>query len=318
MSGNSPSFLTLPLELRLEIYTHLLVLPPPPPPETLTTIYRCSHPYTASSSSSQLPASDPARSESTSEPEPTVHPQILRVNRQIHHEATPLLYTLNTFLAHPAAMTALPTLYSHHHQHHHHHPHSAPQSRTRSKTIPITTPPRLTNLITRWHVRLRLDAPPPPQAPWWDRAAVARAFTGAEALTLEIEWGAAVPGGAAAEVLRVFEGVRGVRRVRIAGAAGSGLEGYVAWLRARMMMRPGGNKEAAVGVRQEGKGRGWGGETDGEGLGWKVDGDEEQDGDELREDGNGNWDGDEDWDEEYVPADETERNMLRRWMLDYP
>jgi hypothetical protein len=43
-------------------------------------------------------------------------------------------------------------------------------------------------------------------------------------------------GGAGADVLRQFEGVRGVRRVRVKGSV-PGFEGYVGWLRRRMMMR---------------------------------------------------------------------------------
>jgi hypothetical protein len=41
-------------------------------------------------------------------------------------------------------------------------------------------------------------------------------------------------GGTSADVLRQFEDVRGVRRVRVKGSV-PGFEGYVAWLVRRMM-----------------------------------------------------------------------------------
>ncbi|KAH6854337.1 hypothetical protein B0I37DRAFT_388407 [Chaetomium sp. MPI-CAGE-AT-0009] len=92
MPRNPPTFLTLPAELRLEIYTYLLVLPPPPPRETLQVTYRCS--YAASPLGSSLTKTNG---------KPTLYPQILRVNSQIYHEALPVLYSQNTFSAHPVA-----------------------------------------------------------------------------------------------------------------------------------------------------------------------------------------------------------------------
>ncbi|KAG7288715.1 hypothetical protein NEMBOFW57_005071 [Staphylotrichum longicolle] len=49
MPHQPPTFLTLPLEIRLEIYAELLVLPPPAPVETQQATYRCSYSYSYSS-----------------------------------------------------------------------------------------------------------------------------------------------------------------------------------------------------------------------------------------------------------------------------
>lgn len=70
-------FLTLPLELRLQIYSYLLHLPPPTPLSS-----------------------------------PTIHAPILLTNHLIHAEATPLLYAENTFIAHPSMLTSFPRLRS--------------------------------------------------------------------------------------------------------------------------------------------------------------------------------------------------------------
>ncbi|KAK4242539.1 hypothetical protein C8A03DRAFT_40189 [Achaetomium macrosporum] len=206
MPRDRPTFLTLPLELRLEIYTHLLVLPPPPPPEKQQPIYRCSH------------ACSP-----TSEEKATIHTQILLVNHQTNREATPLLYTLNTFTAHPTLLTAAPTL-------RHHAVYRWPS------TKPIRNS-KWTKLIRKWHLRVRVDSAAPPP---WDRGQVAAAFSHAEELTLDLWSGTlsvgmeSVGAGGGADVLRLFEGVRGVRRVRIAGMV-AGLEGHAKCLTGKMM-----------------------------------------------------------------------------------
>jgi hypothetical protein len=80
-------------------------------------------------------------------------------------------------------------------------------------------------------------------------------------------------GSAGADVLRQFEGVRGVRRVRVKGSV-PGFEGYVGWLRRRMMMM------RVTGSVGEGGGAG----------------------DEAEEE------------EEYVPVDEAERRRLSGWV----
>ncbi|KAH8663981.1 hypothetical protein BX600DRAFT_436556 [Xylariales sp. PMI_506] len=70
-----PTFLTLPVELRLEIYDLLLTVQAP-----------------------DLSCISP------------VHPQILSVCHQTHEEALPFLYRGNMFYAHPSLLTSFPRL----------------------------------------------------------------------------------------------------------------------------------------------------------------------------------------------------------------
>ncbi|ETS80130.1 hypothetical protein PFICI_07659 [Pestalotiopsis fici W106-1] len=74
-------FLSLPLEMRWEIYTYLLFLVDP--------INTAGHSHPSN---------------------PKVYPQILSVCRQTHWEAHEMLYRLNTFLAHPSLLTSFPRL----------------------------------------------------------------------------------------------------------------------------------------------------------------------------------------------------------------
>ncbi|KAK3327383.1 hypothetical protein B0T19DRAFT_161616 [Cercophora scortea] len=184
-TNQKPSpFLTIPLELRLEIYTHLLTLPPSPVATTKQTL----------------------------------HPAILSANHQTHAEALPILYTNNTFLAHPHNLTSTPQLLP---------------------TLPPITSPTNLPLVRRWRLRVRLDALPPPT---WTAATLSAAFTGADELILEL-WQGAFFVAAGTVVLRLFEGVRGVRRVRftgIGGGDGFGFGRYLAWL-ARAMRKPKGS-----------------------------------------------------------------------------
>lgn len=158
MPRSPPTLLTLPVELRLEIYTHLLVLPPPPPLETQQTICRCSY------------SSSPPQTPSQPDNKPRLYPQILAANTQTNHEATPILYTHNTFAAHPVHLTASPTLYHPYYSH--------------NKPVPTTNPPnQITpkNEIKKWRLRLRLDS-----IPQWDKPTIAAAFSHAHELTLDV------------------------------------------------------------------------------------------------------------------------------------
>ncbi|KAL6700105.1 hypothetical protein J3F84DRAFT_362709 [Trichoderma pleuroticola] len=85
-SSSTPKvgFMSLPLELRFQIYNHLLSIPPRP-----------------KSSSHHL---------SSSVPSDHVHPAILLANRQINWEATPFLYSSNMFVAHPTLLATFPRL----------------------------------------------------------------------------------------------------------------------------------------------------------------------------------------------------------------
>ncbi|KAI0123018.1 hypothetical protein BJ170DRAFT_122428 [Xylariales sp. AK1849] len=84
----TPTFLTLPLELRLEIYTQLLRLPSR---GAAKPGFHSGHPTPGTGTS-------------------TIHPQILSACRQTHVEALPLLYRLNTYTAHPSLLASFPRL----------------------------------------------------------------------------------------------------------------------------------------------------------------------------------------------------------------
>lgn len=222
-----PTFLTLPLELRLEVYKHLLTVPPPPSIRDQPTIYRCSW---AASSLAVHPA-------------PKLYPQILRVNSQVNAEATPLLYGHNTFVL---SKSNLPSLF------------------VPCGDYPPVTTPRLAALIRRWHLRLRMDPPaalrqpsrprpqsqsqpqpgpesPPPAEPEPETSPldIPATFSHAEDLTLDLWRGTSgFLFGVGADVLRPFEQVRGVRRVHVESMV-YGFEGYVSWLAGVMKSREG-------------------------------------------------------------------------------
>ncbi|KAF3770741.1 hypothetical protein M406DRAFT_223448, partial [Cryphonectria parasitica EP155] len=178
-------FLDLPLEIRQQIYTYLLIYPPPDPHSLLR------HPQNTSSS---------------------LHPAILSVSRQIHIEALPYLYAHNAFDCHPSLLTIFPRLYD-------------PGRRTYPRVSEGTCPG--VRLIRRWYLTARLDC-----GPFWDAETIAGAFSRAEELTVEVRQNIFL--GCGGDVLRLFDGVRGVRRVKIWGST-TGLEGYVRWLEAAMM-----------------------------------------------------------------------------------
>lgn len=183
-------FLDLPFEIREQIYNHLLILPSHDSPANQN------NPNNTNTSLSLL------------------HPAILSTCHQIHLEALPILYSKNTFQCHPKLLTSFPRL-------HYTPPRSGPGAGPR-KQLTATTCPGV-GLIRRWYLHARLDC-----GPFWDAATVAAALTGAEALELEV-WQTMFRGDCGTEVLRRFEGVRGLRRVRVWGST-TGAEGYVAWL----------------------------------------------------------------------------------------
>ncbi|KAI1106053.1 hypothetical protein F4804DRAFT_69779 [Jackrogersella minutella] len=186
-----PCLLTLPLELRLEILSYLLVLPTSTPP--------------------------PSQSFSKHSPPPpprSLHPAVLRCSKQLHLEALPLLYRHNTFQAHSTLLTALPRL--------------------RRAYDPVLSD-RLAALIARVHVCVRLDA-----EPRYGRAEATAQLTGREEVVLEA-W-QAMWRGSGPDVLRLFEGVRGVRRAKVVGSVG-GFEEYARWLERAMMREVGATVE---------------------------------------------------------------------------
>ncbi|KAI2641755.1 hypothetical protein GGS26DRAFT_586152 [Hypomontagnella submonticulosa] len=184
-SPKTSLFLALPLEIRLEIFAHLLIIPPDAPPPSQ---YQKWPVHTG--------ASTP----------PLLHPAILRTCQQLHAEALPLLYQHNTFLAHNALLTSLPRL---------------------RRTYDPVVSSRLSGLIRRFHVCVRLDA-----EPGYDEAAAAAQLSGKEEVVLEA-W-QAMWRGSGPDVLRLFEGVRGVRRAKVIGSV-SGFEEYALWLEQAMM-----------------------------------------------------------------------------------
>lgn len=189
------NFLDLPLELREQIYTHLLTLAP-------------SH--------------------------PTLQPAILTACRQTHAEALPILYGHNTFQCHPSLLASFPRLYD---------PSAAwanPLAPLKPASYPQlseSTSPGL-RLARRWYLKARLDC-----GPFWGAEEVEGAFTGAEELTVEV-WQTMFR-ECGNEVLRIFEGVRGVRRVRVWGST-TGMEGYVRWLEGAMRSPVGSRLEPYV------------------------------------------------------------------------
>ncbi|KAK1657577.1 hypothetical protein BDP55DRAFT_638598 [Colletotrichum godetiae] len=143
----------------------------------------------------------PLEKVSPSSPQIRLHPAILSVNRQIHAEGTPILYGNNIFLAHAKLLASFPRLRPWY-----------PPVRERSVL------PR----IRRFHIRLRLDCDLA-----FDSAAATAAFSGVDEFVVEV-WQAAFQ-SADHSALRVFEGVRDVKTVRVYGSI-TGFEEYVCWL----------------------------------------------------------------------------------------
>lgn len=152
-----------------------------------------------------IPAATPSGRSKKSGNEKELHPAILLVNRQINAEGTPVLYGKNTFLAHPTMLSGFPRL--------------------RADFAPVKEAAVLPR-IRRFHVRLRLDCDV-----GVERDAVTKAFSGVEELVVDV-W-QTVFWGADHEALRVFEGVRGVRRVSITGST-TGFDEYARWLEKAM------------------------------------------------------------------------------------
>lgn len=134
--------------------------------------------------------------------DPPLYPQILSTCRQVHEEARQIMYGCNTFLAHPNLLGEMPRL------------------RLYYDTIHAGN---LISLIRRYHIRVRLDCDPN-----FSAEKATRSFTGVEELSIEVFQ--AQFGSSDYKVLRLFEGIRGVRRARIYGSVTTFPE-YVEWLR---------------------------------------------------------------------------------------
>jgi hypothetical protein len=159
--------------------------------------------------------------------EPTVEVCIalLRVNRQLHDEASTLLYTLNRFQAHPSFLTDVPYLL------------------TSSKSLHST---RYCRLIRRYHICVRLDCDP-----FWTTEKLVAAFNELEELVVEA-WQAAY-GTCGYAALRGFAEIRGVKKARVEGAV---TREFAEWLEMTMQSPMGSFvpkwKEEAWNVWQEG------------------------------------------------------------------
>ena len=123
-----------------------------------------------------------------------------------------MLYTKNTYCAHPTQLTSSPFLVN---------------------SDRIVHYSRYKSSISRWYISLRLDTDPRIKVD-----DVTRAFTGVESLEVEV-W-QAMFGSADTRVLKLFEAVRGVSVARVHGSVSSR---YSAWLEQTMM--------AAVGTKIE-------------------------------------------------------------------
>ena len=167
--------LRLPGEIRNQIYGLLLIAPP-------HGIY---HPLGSN---------------------PQIYPQILSVCRQIHREATDVLYGNNTFIAHYSLLSSLPHL--------------------RRWQYPITSS-ALIAMIKRYHIYVRLDCDPR-----FTVETVRDAFTGIEELTVEVFQSQF--GSSDYTILRLFEGIRGVKHARVFDSITAFPE-YICWLENAMM-----------------------------------------------------------------------------------
>lgn len=134
---------------------------------------------------------------------------VLRTCKQVHSEATPILYGENVFSAHRNLLATLPSFVLH------------------LSSDPVCCPPvtnaRVTKLIRRFHVFVRLDTDPR-----YSMRQVEESFNGVEELHIDVFQ--SMYGSCDFSVLKLFEGVRGVGKVVIEGSLGD--RKYADWLAA--------------------------------------------------------------------------------------
>jgi hypothetical protein len=155
--------------------------------------------------------------------EACVHPpgrfcaKILSTCRQINAEGTPILYGENIFLAHYNLLATLPHFLL----------------QTQPRRISLLNPvkfERTRRLIKRYFIFVRLDTDPR-----YTRQEVEESFNGVEELEMEVFQSSYMT--ANLDVLRLYEGVRGVGKVTITGSLGDGK--YANWLAKCMQLPPG-------------------------------------------------------------------------------
>lgn len=139
---------------------------------------------------------------------PPLHPSILATSQRLLAETQPLLYA-RPFTAHPTLLTSLP-YYSH----------------DRTRPVPAHLAQKYSR---RWTLDVRLDVDPR-----WTAGQISLAFDNAVELRLDARQ--AMFGACGVEVLKFFEGVRGVRDPVVKG---TGLGGYALWLERRMGLEVG-------------------------------------------------------------------------------
>ncbi|KAM3066613.1 hypothetical protein ACMFMG_002326 [Clarireedia jacksonii] len=137
--------------------------------------------------------------------DPPIYPQILRVCKQVHEEAKQILYGGNVFIAHPNLLDGWPRL------------------RWKYDTI---SSQNVISYIRRYYLIVRLDCDPN-----FTAENAERAFSGIEELTIRVEQ--AEFRGSDYQVLKLFEGVRGVKKTRVYGSV-TGFPKYCQWLQNAM------------------------------------------------------------------------------------
>ena len=132
---------------------------------------------------------------------------VLQTCKQINSEGTPILYGENMFSAHINLLATLPSFLL------------APHPNRAS--LPPVTCTRVTKLIRRFYIFVRLDTDPR-----YSRRQVEESFNGVEELQIDVFQ--SMYGSCDFSVLRLYEGVRGVGKVTIDGSLGD--RKYANWL----------------------------------------------------------------------------------------
>jgi hypothetical protein len=135
-----------------------------------------------------------------------IHAQILAASHQIHREGSAILYGCNTFVSNESLLTSMPRL--------------------RAWYKPVTARHYLT-LITRYHMHVRLDCDAR-----FSAESATRAFSGLDELSIEV-WQAQFE-SSDSEIMRLFEGVRRVKRATVFGSV-TAFPAYRKWLEGAMM-----------------------------------------------------------------------------------
>ncbi|OCK80410.1 hypothetical protein K432DRAFT_297750 [Lepidopterella palustris CBS 459.81] len=207
LQQSASRLLSLPPELRNQIYSYLLCAATAAPARVLSTYDK------------RMPEGDGR-----------IYPAILSTCRMVSCEATRLLYGRYIFTAHPQLLTGLPSLslgtsaYSQ----------SNSSSACSSLLGPILSP-RVISLISHWRLTFRLDTDPN-----FSSSDATAQFSGAQYLEIQV-WQAQFE-ACDSSALRLFEGVRNVGRARVWGSVERTFAG---WLEGVMMSEANGGEVGA-------------------------------------------------------------------------